>query len=279
MGQISQDLKDALAGRIAALEASLAAAQVVQTNPSGQAPPLGDLPGWQQVFLDDFSTDVASWGTCTTYSGGRDCPSLPAEYRSRWWAYPTSYNDTREKLSGDGGVYTPANISCHDSMLHMTLRRVNGTGQSCAPIPKLPNGDQTYGRYAVRFRAETSAYFKVAWLLWREQQNWGEIDFPEADLDGTISAFNHHSGGGQSGYSTTVPMSGDWHTAVIEWTPGLVRFLLDDVEIGRDTGSNVPSGAMSWVLQSETKLSGSLPADVPDTSILIDWVAVWSYAP
>ena len=36
--------------------------------------------------------------------------------------------------------------------------------------------------------------YKVAWLLWPKSGVWprdGEIDFPEADLIGTISAFMH----------------------------------------------------------------------------------------
>jgi hypothetical protein len=36
---------------------------------------------------------------------------------------------------------------------------------------------------------------------------------------------------------------------------------------------------MHWVIQNETTLSGFVPADSVSGHVLIDWVAVWSYAP
>jgi len=32
--------------------------QVIQ-HPSGQVAPIGDIPGWHQIFVEDFNTDVA----------------------------------------------------------------------------------------------------------------------------------------------------------------------------------------------------------------------------
>lgn len=255
---------------------------VAGASPSGVPMPVGNLPGWRQIFTDDFTTDVASWGTCTPYGTGvppdRTCGQLPAAYVNKWWAYPTSYQDTREKISGDGGFYTPSNQSMTGSVLRLRLRRVSGTSQSCAPIPKLSGGEaQTYGRYAIRFKSDSSSTFKVAWLLWRTSASWGEIDFPEANLNGTISAFNHHSNGSQTGINTSTQFAGQWHTAVIEWKPGNVSFFLNGTKIGEDTGSNVPSSPMTWVIQSETQLSGALAANAPDALIDIDWVAVYAY--
>ena len=250
---------------------------------SGANPPTGDIPGWKLVFMDDFDTDVASWGTCTTYAGGRDCPSLPAEYRSKWWAYPTSYQDTRQKVNGDGGYYNPANISCAGSMMTLRLRRIGGVTQSCAPTPKLPGAladGMTYGRWTVRWRARykhATSVYKIAWLLFREVATWGEIDFPEGDLTGTISAFDHHEGGGQTGFDTSREVNNEyWNTSTVEWSPGLLRFILNDKEIGREEGANVPSQRMSApILQSETILSGSVPTDAIDGYIDVDWIAVF----
>src|SRR5262245_31618283 len=60
-------------------------------TPSGEAAPTGDLPGWRQIFLDDFTQDVASWGDCDfdVPEAARTCSGLPEPYRSRWWAYPS----------------------------------------------------------------------------------------------------------------------------------------------------------------------------------------------
>ena len=120
-------------------------------GPSGEAAPTGDLPGWRQIFLDDFTDNVPSWGECDYQV--RTCPELPEPYRSRWWAYPTQYPDTRENQDGNGGFYKPSNLSMADGMLRLQLRRENGTTQAAAPIPKI--GARTYGRYAMRYPARS----------------------------------------------------------------------------------------------------------------------------
>jgi hypothetical protein len=237
---------------------------------SGVPAPAGDLPGWRQVFIDDFPVDVESWGDCGSYEE-HTCPSLPEPYQSKWWAYPSSHQDTREKLSGDGGFYEPSNLSMSDGMLRIQLRRENGTTQAAAPYPRMRA--QTYGRYAVRFKADPVPGFKIAWLLWRTSTSWGEIDFPEGDLDSEIVAFLHKESG-QDEFSSGVELAGAWHTTVVEWTPGKVKFFLDDRLIGTST-DGVPSTPMDWILQSETALSGDLPEDGAVANIYIDWVAAW----
>jgi hypothetical protein len=245
-------------------------------SPSGVAMPVGDLPGWRQVFTDDFTVDVDSWGECGSYED-HTCPDLPEPYRAKWWAYPSTHQDTREKLQGDGGYYQPSDLSMSDGMLRIRLSRENGTTRSAAPYPKLDA--LTYGRYAVRFKVDEAAPgFKIAWLLWRTIEEWGEIDFPEADLDREIHAFMHKQDGGQDDFATGVPVAGTgWHTSVIEWTPGEVKFFLDGRLIGTSTES-VPDTAMNWILQSETSLSGELPEDGAEAAIDVDWVAAWERA-
>jgi hypothetical protein len=61
---------------------------------------------------------------------------------------------------------------------------------------------------------------------------------------------------------------------VVEWTPGKVKFFLDDRLIGTST-DGVPSTPMDWILQSETALSGDLPEDGAVANLYIDWVAAW----
>ena len=239
--------------------------------PSGVPAPVGDLPGWRQVFIDDFPVDVASWGECGSYEE-HTCPDLPEPYLSKWWAYPSTHQDTRQKLTGDGGFYEPRNLSMSDGMLRLQLRREDGTTQAAAPYPRMDA--LTHGRYAVRFRADAVPGFKIAWLLWRTSETWGEIDFPEGDLDGDIHAFMHKESG-QDAFDSGVEVAGAWHTTVIEWTPGRVQFFLDDRLIGTST-SGVPLQPMNWILQSETVLSGDPPEDGAVANIYVDWVAAWS---
>jgi beta-glucanase (GH16 family) len=160
-------------------------------------------------------------------------------------------------------------------MLQWPMRRVNGETEGAAPAPKI--GPRAYGRYAVRFRMESAPGFKVAWLFWRASGSWGEIDFPEGELDGGICAFNHsQSGGNAFARCANTPMAGAWHTAVVEWTPGRITYSLDDQQFGTTT-SEVPGMPMNWILQSETSLDGP-PPNGTSANIYVDWVAAWAPA-
>ena len=168
-------------------------------------------------------------------------------------------------------------------MLRLRMRNEGGTTKVSAPLPLLPGGnDQLYGRYAIHWKSDSVPGYKVAWLLWPDSGVWpgdGEIDFPEANLDSTISGFMHRqngsSGGDQDVYSTDVRFGdGNWHTAVTEWLPGSLRFFVDGVEVGHST-SRVPNTPMHWVIQSETGLGSAHPAAGSEANVYIDWVAVW----
>ncbi|RKH37379.1 family 16 glycosylhydrolase [Corallococcus sicarius] len=236
-------------------------------NPSGEPMPVGDLTGWRQVFTDDFTTPVP-------------VGQFPAAVSTKWGVYPDGWKDTSKK-----GTYSPSKVvSIQNGVLNKYLHTENGIHRVATVLPKIPgataSGGLPSGRFAVRFRADAVPGYKTAWLLWPDSEVWprdGEIDFPEGDLDGTISGFMHRqngtSGGDQDAVSTTARYT-SWHTAVIEWTPGRCRFLLDGVVI-LDKTSRVPSTPMHWVLQTETDLSGTAPSSTAAGNVQIDWVAVW----
>jgi hypothetical protein len=233
----------------------------------GTPPQFGDLPGWKLAFTDDFTTPVAPG-------------EFPSKVSSRWWAYGPGWSDTSGR-----GVYTPDIISQHDGVLDVHLHTSGGKHRVAAIVPRLPGGssDQLYGRYAVRFRADAVRGYKAAWMLWPKSDIWpgeGEIDFPEGDLDETMSAFMHRDGAtrgsDQDAFPTSVTFT-DWHTAVIEWSPSAVRFILDGKVIGTST-ARIPNSPFHWVLQNETSLD-VVPSDSAAGHVLIDWVAIWSYAP
>lgn len=235
---------------------------------SGVGMPTTNLPGWTLIFNDDFTTNVP-------------LGSFPHAVSGKWGAYPEPWRDTSRN-----GLYAPERtVSFRDSMMDIWLRTESGVHLVAAPVPRLPGGnDQLYGRYAVRFRADPIDGYKTAWLLWPQSNVWprdGEIDFPEGELDGTISAFMHRqngsSGGDQDAFSTGATYR-DWHTAVIEWTPSSVTFILDGRVIGRST-NRIPNTPMHWVLQTETSLSATPPAPSVQGHVQIDWVAVWRYTP
>lgn len=238
-------------------------------DPSGQPPPKRHLPGWRRVFVDDFRSRIRLGGF------GRD---------RRWTAYPYPARDTSQQ-----GTYWPQRgLSMHDGVLDIRLYTATADGRVVhvvnAPQPRLPNVErgQLYGRYAIRFKADPVTGYKTAWLLWPDSGDRaeGEIDFPETYSlhEGTIHAFVHpNNGTRQAAFDTGVPEAGAWHTAVIVWTPGLCRFILDGKQIGSTT-NGIPDTPMHWVIQTETQLSGGPPPDKASGHVYIDWVAVYARA-
>jgi beta-glucanase (GH16 family) len=229
--------------------------------------PVGDLPGWHQVFADDFLTDVP-------------LGSFPGAVSARWGAYGDGWHDT----SGNGRYYCSRVCSVQNGLLDIHIHTENGVHMVAAPFPLIPGASarngQLYGRYAVRFRADALPAYKTAFLLWPDSGSWpgdGEIDFPEANLTNPICAYMHHvgasSGSDQDRYCSSAGY-GAWHTAVIDWTAGRVAFSLDGMTLGVST-SRVPDTPMHWVLQTETGLDGIAPADSTAGDIQIDWVAVY----
>jgi beta-glucanase (GH16 family) len=232
--------------------------------------PLGDLPGWRQVFADDFLTDVP-------------LGSFPAAVSSTWKAYPEPWLDTSRN-----GSYAPERVvSVDGGVLRKHIRTEGGQHLVAALLPRLNSTGRPglrYGRFAIRYRTDSLAGYKMAWLLWPDSEEWpqdGEIDFPERSLDsGFVAGVVHHRGGERESDKTIhrVPAPQGWQTAVIEWSPGLVVFLLDGVEIGRVT-ERVPVSPMHWVIQTETAVRPEPPADDVAGLVEIDWVAAWAYAP
>lgn len=235
--------------------------------PSGEPMPVGDLTGWRQVLAENFNVNV----TAGNFPG--------TAYSKTFSAYPDGWKDT----SGNGTYMSSKVNSVSGGILDFYLRTENGVVLVAAPTPKLNQssspGDQLYGRYAVRFRADAVPGYKTAWLLWPASDNWeeGEIDFPEGDLTGTISGFSHCAGPNPAAnclVASTNQRFTSWHTAVTEWIPGKVTFYLDNEQIGTTT-RNVPSNPMHWVLQTETVLDGAKPPPTASGHVQVDWVAAW----
>jgi chitodextrinase len=240
-------------------------------DPSGESMPIGDLPGWRQIFSDDFSVDVP-------------LGDFPSAVSSKWKPYPYPWKDT----SKNGTYWPQKGISQHGGLMDIWLHTESVDGVAVhvvnAPQPILPGTSrgQLYGRYVVRFTAEAVPGFKTAWLLWPDSNTWprdGEIDFPEGNLTEDIYAFMHRQGattGSDQDWYATGANYASWHTAVIEWLPTRCTFILDGKVIGNST-SRIPNTPMHWVLQTETQLSGGAPAESAAGHVYIDWVAV--YAP
>ncbi len=238
----------------------------VPPDPSGQRLPIGDIPGWKQVFVEDFNTDAP-------LGSFKDGP-----YEKNWDVYNDGVKDTAAQNENGRGRYFPSKvISVNNGVLNKYVHSEGSTAMGAAIIPRASFG-QTYGRYSVRFRADPVEGYKVAWLLWPDSDSWpedGEIDFPEGGLDKHIGAFAHHAVDEdvKDTFQTDVSMQ-DWHTATTEWTPGKVEFFLDGVSIGAST-KDVPTQPMHWVLQTETCIGSCQPGPNAAGNVQIDWVALY----
>ncbi len=240
-----------------------------KTSPSGQTMPIGDIPGWHQIFDEDFNTNVPTG-------------SFPGSvYASKFTAYPDGTQDTAGHQGAPSRYYPSKVASVSNGLLNLYLHTENGTPMAAAILPALP-GNHLYGKYTICFRSDTLPGFKVAWLLWPNSGNWphdGEIDFPESGLDETIKAFMHHlngaSGSDQDAYNSTASYT-SWHTASIEWSPNEVNFILDGQSIGTST-ARIPDTPMQWVLQTESCLP-TCPTATTAGKLQIDWMTAYSPA-
>ncbi|MHC6230013.1 glycoside hydrolase family 16 protein [Arthrobacter sp. MMS24-T111] len=241
--------------------------------------PVGDLPGWRQVFAEDFSEANVGIG------------EFPGPvYGTRWSenyvdGTPDTAAQQQKKGERTSGYYPSKVLSVHDGVLDMFLHSEDGVARGAAPSPKFsgasqrPYNSQVYGRYSVRFKADVLPGFKLAWLLWPDSKQWpqdGEIDFPEGDLSKVIYAAVHGVEGGIHKDEVLRPNEpfGDWHVATTEWSPGQIEFFLDGKSIGVSRRFT-PDKPMHYILQTE---SCSPMCPLPETSghVLVDWVAIWA---
>ncbi len=243
--------------------ASRPASQAPAPQPQQTLAPVGDLPGWHQVFVENFSTPAPlgsfpgkAYPDCSVYSGFRDSSGL--------------------------GMYEPAKVlSVHDGLLDWHLWTDDGQPLAGAVVPDNYSG-QIYGRYSVRFRSGNAPGYGFAFLLWPDDNNpdEGEIDYPETSLapGSTVNAYVHVIGSdpGKNYYRFRTDVSADtgFHIATIEWQPGRITFILDGKIIGVAT-KDVPSTPFHWVLQAGANYS--LPAPGISGHIYVDWVTIYSY--
>jgi beta-glucanase (GH16 family) len=233
--------------------------------------PYGNLPGWTQRFAEDFTAPAAAG-------------SVGAVYGQAVRGY-SGFPDT----SGNGR-YTPDSVlSVSGGVLDYHLHTDDGVPRVAAPVMDHYRG-HTYGRYSVRFRADTVAGYKIAFLLWPESDSWhdGEIDWPEGNLAGPMSPASAITGSYSRGamkfdppattYSATDATT--WHVATTEWKPGVVTWFWDGALVGSTTlPSGVPTTNMRWVLQAETALDGTYPARAAAGHLQVDWVVSYAYTP
>jgi beta-glucanase (GH16 family) len=250
------------------------------------APP----PGWTLVWADEFDgvagaqVDGTKWVSDT---GGQGWGNQEREYYTR-----------AENASLDGGGHlvitaraTPVGSSfqCWYGSCRYTSARLKTTGRF----------EQTQGRFEARIRIPRGqGIWPAFWMLGDDidRVGWprcGEIDVMEnigrepAMVHGTMHGPGYSGGSGIGGpYSlASGSFADDYHVFAVEWTPGLIRWLVDENEYRRATPVDLPPGS-AWVfdhpffLLLNVAVGGAWPGDPDATStfpqqMLVDYVRVY----
>ncbi|GAB4082256.1 hypothetical protein GCM10028783_32050 [Modestobacter muralis] len=240
------------------------------TTAPDPAAPVTDLPGWTLQLHEDFTTDAALGDFDSVYPG---------------WAAYDGYRDTSRvngrPLESQGRYASDTTTTVHDGTADMEVHTEGVTPQVMALTPGPAQVGQLYGRYSIRVRSDRAADFKFAFLLWPVSEQWaqGELDFPEATLGDDVYGYAHDVTGDPSRNAWSVRTGSDmssWHTATIEWEPGRVTYVLDDLSWTTTDPAAVPTHPMRPVVQVETQVTAQPPDPAVRAHVLVDWIAVWS---
>jgi glycosyl hydrolase family 16 len=225
---------------------------------SGAAAPSGDLAGWHQVFVDDFTAPTlgSQWRTYTGQPGG------------------SPY-----------GRWDPSHVQVGGGNLVLTQSRQDGEWVAGGLANRAV---MTHGKVEMRFRVDASDEMAYAALLWPADDSWPpEIDFAEdagGDRSGTTATLHH----GAENTMVHERAAGDftqWHTMGVEWTPGRLVYTLDGRPWATTEDPDVPDTPMNLAIQVQPGGcrggGGAFGCGVgnPDVARMqVDWVALFAPA-
>jgi len=225
--------------------------------------PQGNLPGWRQVFADDF--------------GGRTLN------RAKWRLY-------WGQSGGDpGGFFSPSHVSVANGMLVISGYRDRALGGRWATggVSSSPGLVQTYGKYEVSFRLDPGVGVGHALLLSALKGQWPpEFDFSEDDASNrvrTLSTLHYGPRDAKISRLLTVNLT-QWHTLGVEWTPRRLVYTIDGRVWATVVSAHVPSIPMVLDIQTQTWPCAHTWAHCPDGStprvvrLYVDWVVAYARA-
>ena len=225
------------------------------TNPSGVNMPVGNIPGWVQVFTDDFTGN---------------------SLRNDWSMYTGVSGATGTQWASD-------RVAVANSTARL-LAAPSGNRWTAGAIANYGTSVQTYGKYDLRFRMDKAEGVKYAFLTWPSAENWpvgGEIDFAEDGGGNRIgtSATTHYADGNGNHQQVQRNMTNldfsQWQTIGVEWTPGKLAYTANGTVWATVTSPSaaIPSHSMFLALQVEiTGTNGTTPNP---TVCEVDWVVAY----
>lgn len=237
-------------------------AAIAAPTPSGQAMPVGNIPGWREVFSDDFTGNQLDTNKWNTYEG-------PA--------------------GGDPNtLWDQSHVYVHGGMLQLQNYRDKNDGNKwvSAGISSDVGLHQTYGKYLVRFRMDKGDGITGILLLWPANNQWPpEVDFAEngGGDRSSMTATLFYGANNQQIQNTVQADFTQWHTMGVEWTPGSLKYTLDGQVWASVQSPYVPTVPMSLDIQTQAGDCSSQTNPCPDSStpsqvnMDVDWVV--AYAP
>lgn len=276
--------------------------------------PVGDLPGWTQVFTEDFTKPVPVGGFVgkpseplggqllntsgglagyNAYGPGRTSGNEMRVYADNWNTTanrskyaPSKALSIRDDVAGANGVF--------DVWLH-TDTPLGGAGPvpvgvaAWFPIPYFSNAFEIGPYVRVDFRLRTleavgpnpTQFHVVPLLIGNPWPDDGEGDYPEGEAHplAPVRGWYHRADPAGTQEQIVGPagaVMGDWHVYTHLWTPGQMQYLLDGTVIKTST-TMVPTNTMAFVLQFEPQ--SPLPAAGTSVRIQVDWLTIYRNNP
>jgi len=158
------------------------------------------------------------------------------------------------------------------------------------------SGSYRYGRYEVRIQFPPADGVVGSFFLWKDGSElagnyWNELDYEKVRGDCTMqlnSIYGRPQAGHESLASGLSGLCTGYHSYVFEWTPEHIAWLVDGVEVRRDTGAAAQAYAANATDGMQLRLNiwpgtpsfgGTFsPASLPQ-HLFISWVAYSNYVP
>ncbi len=183
-------------------------------------------------------------------------------------------------------AHLAANVVVHDGMVSLETKYDSALGRwTTAGMCLCQNKSlrQTYGEWEMHARVSAGDSRAVA-LLWPTSGWPPEVDFMEMggeDAQGSrqLNTMTVHYGPRSQNNMIHSSESGDftqWHTIGVQWSPGVIRYLLDGQVTRTVASPNVPNQQMWFGVQTSPEAAAKPTTPV---NFDIDWVREYAYNP
>jgi hypothetical protein len=225
------------------------------SEPSHIAPPPANaMKGYNRIYVNDFHT----------------------------WLPPTMWFLFQGVPKGDpSGLFEPSHVQVKGGMLEISTYKDPAYGDTwVSGGAGLYGIHPTYGAFFVRSRQTGMGPDNVD-LLWPSNNQWPpEIDFNETGPNPYRSTWTDHfdTPTDQSFHTDWKVNITHWHTWGVVWTPKSVIFTLDGRQWGPTItqASQIPTIPMALDMQQQSWCGISPDCPTKSTSMLVDWVAVYT---